>query len=51
VSAWELWTWVSISVLVVVPVVVFGWFLRDVAQWTGRRERRGGDGPGSDGTG
>jgi len=29
-SAWTLWTWVSVVVLVVGSAAVFAWFLRDV---------------------
>jgi hypothetical protein len=29
-SSWEFWTWVSILILTVGAVAVFGWFLVDI---------------------
>jgi len=28
-SAWTLWTWISVAILIAGPVAVFAWFLRD----------------------
>jgi hypothetical protein len=44
VSGVELWTWAAIAVLVLVPPLIFVWFLFDAVAWLrshpSRRQRR-----------
>jgi hypothetical protein len=35
-SAWELWTWVSIVILIGGSLAIFAWFLVDALRWLRR---------------
>lgn len=39
-SGWEIGTWAAIGVLVIMPPIIFVWFLFDAVKWVRRHPRR-----------